>query len=203
VKGTFNPFVGGQINIKLAFVLRVLAVLSFHFYQTTINPEPSIETIASIDNLTKMSQSEKTPAATQQPTYAEQQYPPQSQHDITQAPPQYYQPAVAQDRSNGSPAPSPAPQQSEQQQQPPQDQTKSAQAGFHPQTQPGVNMVPGVVPLNQLGDTPQWIDCPFCQKRTQTRLDKEGTPMQMYVSPTCLTYLTLATIKQDANLWTP
>jgi hypothetical protein len=38
---------------------------------------------------------------------------------------------------------------------------------------------PGVVPLNQLGDQPQWIDCPFCQRRTMTRLNTEGTPMQL------------------------
>jgi hypothetical protein len=38
---------------------------------------------------------------------------------------------------------------------------------------------PGVVPLNQLGEQPQWIDCPFCQRRTVTRLSTEGTPMQM------------------------
>ncbi len=39
--------------------------------------------------------------------------------------------------------------------------------------------IAGVTPLNQLGDRPQWIDCPFCKRRTLTRLDKDGTPMQM------------------------
>lgn len=38
---------------------------------------------------------------------------------------------------------------------------------------------PGVVPLDQLGGQPQWIDCPFCRQRTMTRLNKDGTPMQM------------------------
>ena len=28
-------------------------------------------------------------------------------------------------------------------------------------------------PLDQLGDTPQWIDCPFCHRRTETRLEKK------------------------------
>ncbi len=45
--------------------------------------------------------------------------------------------------------------------------------------------VAGVTPLNQLGDRPQWIDCPFCKRRTLTRLDKEGTPMQMWVLLSC------------------
>jgi len=26
-------------------------------------------------------------------------------------------------------------------------------------------------PLDKLGDTPEWIDCPFCHQRTQTRLE--------------------------------
>ena len=38
---------------------------------------------------------------------------------------------------------------------------------------------PRVVPLNQLGSEPQWIDCPFCHQRTKTRLHKDGSPMQM------------------------
>jgi lipopolysaccharide-induced tumor necrosis factor-alpha factor len=37
----------------------------------------------------------------------------------------------------------------------------------------------GVIPLNQLGEQPQWIDCPFCHQRTMTRVNKEGTSMQM------------------------
>ncbi len=34
--------------------------------------------------------------------------------------------------------------------------------------------VADVTPLDQLGDTPQWIDCPFCHRRTKTRLEKKG-----------------------------
>ncbi|KAK3998242.1 hypothetical protein QBC44DRAFT_314061 [Cladorrhinum sp. PSN332] len=40
-------------------------------------------------------------------------------------------------------------------------------------------------PLNMLGDQPQWIDCPFCQKRTKTRVHKEGTPMQIVAGALC------------------
>ena len=46
---------------------------------------------------------------------------------------------------------------------------------------PGAPQPPvlGVTPLDQLGQQPQWIDCPFCQRRTMTRVNKDGTPMQM------------------------
>ncbi|KAK3901833.1 hypothetical protein C8A05DRAFT_34493 [Staphylotrichum tortipilum] len=50
-----------------------------------------------------------------------------------------------------------------------------------PQPQPAV----GVTPLSRLGDNPQWIDCPFCEHRTMTRLRKEGTPMQMIAGIVC------------------
>jgi len=52
--------------------------------------------------------------------------------------------------------------------------TPSSQLPMNPQ-QP----VPTVTPLNMLGDHPQWIDCPFCQRRTKTRITREGTSMQM------------------------
>ncbi|KAL2018444.1 hypothetical protein VTK56DRAFT_863 [Thermocarpiscus australiensis] len=48
-----------------------------------------------------------------------------------------------------------------------------------PAAPPGPQPAQGVTPLNQLGDHPQWIDCPFCQRRTMTRVNKEGTPMQI------------------------
>ncbi|KAI0017307.1 hypothetical protein F4780DRAFT_610724 [Xylariomycetidae sp. FL0641] len=35
-----------------------------------------------------------------------------------------------------------------------------------------------VTPLNRLTGTITWIDCPFCRRRTQTRVTKEGTSMQ-------------------------
>lgn len=37
-----------------------------------------------------------------------------------------------------------------------------------------------VTPLTSLGDHPQFIDCPFCNRRAQTRLSKKGGSMQMY-----------------------
>jgi hypothetical protein len=43
----------------------------------------------------------------------------------------------------------------------------------------------GVTPLSQLGDHTQWIDCPFCHRRTMTRLRTEGSPMQMYGDILC------------------
>lgn len=51
------------------------------------------------------------------------------------------------------------------------------QQGQPGQGQPG--MVAAVVPLEHLDNNPQWIDCPWCQKRTHTRVEKEGTSMQM------------------------
>ncbi|EQB59212.1 hypothetical protein CGLO_00429 [Colletotrichum gloeosporioides Cg-14] len=43
---------------------------------------------------------------------------------------------------------------------------------------------PTVTPLHALGDTPQPIDCPFCKKRTQTTITKEGTSMQIPTTTT-------------------
>ncbi|OHF01195.1 hypothetical protein CORC01_03510 [Colletotrichum orchidophilum] len=42
-----------------------------------------------------------------------------------------------------------------------------------------------VTPLHMLGDGPQWIDCPFCNQRTQTVITKEGTAMQMVAGALC------------------
>ncbi|TQV90789.1 LPS-induced tumor necrosis factor alpha factor [Cordyceps javanica] len=61
------------------------------------------------------------------------------------------------------------------------EQARAAPAG-----QPPANMPPGqaaqtVTPLNQLGDMSQWIDCPFCHKRTKTTVRKEGGSMQFIV----------------------
>uniref|UniRef100_A0A0B7KG97 LITAF domain-containing protein n=1 Tax=Bionectria ochroleuca TaxID=29856 RepID=A0A0B7KG97_BIOOC len=38
-----------------------------------------------------------------------------------------------------------------------------------------------VTPLASLGDHPQFIDCPFCNRRAQTRLNKKGGSMQIVV----------------------
>ncbi|EFY93159.1 hypothetical protein J3459_011824 [Metarhizium acridum] len=62
------------------------------------------------------------------------------------------------------------------------NQAKSAPASQPPQ--PG-NMAGAppmtVIPLNQLSDQPQWIDCPFCHQRTTTTVQREGTSMQIIV----------------------
>ncbi|ATY62271.1 LPS-induced tumor necrosis factor alpha factor [Cordyceps militaris] len=85
-------------------------------------------------------------------------------------------------------------QQQYQQQQP--VPTQDAAAEHHPPSyeqsnaapvgQPPANAAPGqtarkVVPLHQLADTPQSVDCPFCHKRTKTVVKKEGGSMQFIV----------------------
>jgi hypothetical protein len=40
-----------------------------------------------------------------------------------------------------------------------------------------------VTPLEQLGDSPAWIDCPWCHRRTKTVVRTEGTTKQMYELP--------------------
>lgn len=47
------------------------------------------------------------------------------------------------------------------------------------QAQGQQGMVAAVVPLEHLDNNPQWIDCPWCQKRTHTRVEKEGSSMQV------------------------
>lgn len=58
------------------------------------------------------------------------------------------------------------------------------QAKASPAGQPPAGIAPGqavttVTPLNQLTNTPEWIDCPFCHKRTKTTVRSEGGSMQM------------------------
>jgi hypothetical protein len=95
-------------------------------------------------------------------------------------PQQTYQPVTSNEHIQ------PVQQQHNEQALPPSyDQAKHAAAGQPPQ---GANMhaAPApttVIPLNMLGDQPQWIDCPFCHKRTTTTVRREGTSMQMYVFP--------------------
>lgn len=39
---------------------------------------------------------------------------------------------------------------------------------------------PDPTPLNRLEDTPQWIDCPFCHRQTQTQVEKKKLgPLKM------------------------
>lgn len=34
-----------------------------------------------------------------------------------------------------------------------------------------------VTPIEKLGDEPEFIDCPFCNRRTQTRVERSHSPM--------------------------
>ncbi|KAK3402411.1 hypothetical protein B0T20DRAFT_346455 [Sordaria brevicollis] len=99
------------------------------------------------------------------------------------------QQAPLQQQQEQSPQQAPVPVQQNEQQieevsQPPpayQPPTKMEQ----PQGQQP-HLVPGVIPLENLnGEMPQWIDCPFCQRRTQTRVDKEGSSMQILTGFLC------------------
>ncbi|KAJ3479669.1 hypothetical protein NLG97_g8263 [Lecanicillium saksenae] len=58
---------------------------------------------------------------------------------------------------------------------------KAPAAGQPPAAMPQTQAPATVVPLTQLSDMPQWIDCPFCHKRTQTTVRKEGGNMQIIV----------------------
>lgn len=40
---------------------------------------------------------------------------------------------------------------------------------------------PKVTDLHALNETVQWVDCPHCNKRTQTRVEKQGEGTQLYV----------------------
>ncbi|KAL2116209.1 hypothetical protein VTJ04DRAFT_10464 [Mycothermus thermophilus] len=42
-----------------------------------------------------------------------------------------------------------------------------------------------VTPLEQLGDSPAWIDCPWCHRRTKTVVRTEGTTKQIFAGILC------------------
>ncbi|KAM3511231.1 hypothetical protein MY11210_005100 [Beauveria gryllotalpidicola] len=73
------------------------------------------------------------------------------------------------------------------------EQAKTAPIG-----QPPAGVAPGqafgtVTPLNQLSNTPQWIVCPFCHRRTKTTVRQEGDSMQIIVGAVlCLVCVCLA-----------
>ncbi|KAG5940770.1 hypothetical protein E4U53_007541 [Claviceps sorghi] len=65
-----------------------------------------------------------------------------------------------------------------------------------------------VIPLHQLTDQPQWIDCPFCHRRAMTVVRREGTSMQIIIGAVlclvciCLTCLPcLAGWFEDTQHW--
>lgn len=41
-----------------------------------------------------------------------------------------------------------------------------------------------VTPLHLLGDQPDWIDCPFCERRARTTIKKKPSNLTQYVSST-------------------
>ncbi|EEU35863.1 uncharacterized protein NECHADRAFT_77175 [Fusarium vanettenii 77-13-4] len=50
-----------------------------------------------------------------------------------------------------------------------------------PENELKINDVPApqmVTPLSRLGERPEFIDCPFCKKRTETTISKEGSDTQ-------------------------
>ncbi|KAI8674558.1 hypothetical protein NCS57_00353800 [Fusarium keratoplasticum] len=42
-----------------------------------------------------------------------------------------------------------------------------------------------VTPLSRLGERPEFIDCPFCKRRTETTISKEGSDTQCLLSVLC------------------
>ncbi|KAF4458672.1 LPS-induced tumor necrosis factor alpha factor [Fusarium albosuccineum] len=59
-----------------------------------------------------------------------------------------------------------------------------------PSPQPGLKIealpdVERVTPLHMLGESPAWIDCPFCQRRTMTKVNTEGSGTQVVMSILC------------------
>ncbi|KAK2608659.1 hypothetical protein QQS21_002770 [Conoideocrella luteorostrata] len=117
----------------------------------------------------------------------------QQQNTALAQPENTYQPAATtQHESNSNTNIQPAQQTqqtqqtpTEQQAPPPYDGNKEASRGQPQQQPPPGNNQNGqpatVIPLNQLADKPQWIDCPFCHKRTMTIVQREGTSMQIVV----------------------
>ncbi|OAA55132.1 LPS-induced tumor necrosis factor alpha factor [Cordyceps fumosorosea ARSEF 2679] len=101
--------------------------------------------------------------------------------------PQFQQPQPDQQQQTVPTEPQPShnhipnPETATEHQPPSYEQARGAPVG-----QPPADMAPGqaartVTPLNQLGDTPQYIDCPFCHQRTKTVVRKEGGSMQFVV----------------------
>ncbi|KAH9836895.1 LPS-induced tumor necrosis factor alpha factor [Teratosphaeria destructans] len=60
---------------------------------------------------------------------------------------------------------------------PPAYSSYNAAKDPYPSQQPMTSTAPPVTPLNLLRDSEAWIDCPFCQRRTRTRIDKVDSGM--------------------------
>ncbi|RMY68746.1 hypothetical protein D0862_14952 [Hortaea werneckii] len=71
----------------------------------------------------------------------------------------------------------PPPPQQQQQPMPQQAMPHQPMSNPYPMQQPmNPNFAP-VTPLHHLGETEAWIDCPFCHRRTRTRVDKADSNM--------------------------
>ncbi|KAH6618398.1 hypothetical protein B0J18DRAFT_437244 [Chaetomium sp. MPI-SDFR-AT-0129] len=105
------------------------------------------------------------------------QQPPAVEPEITPAPPAYSPRATdeVQDASQPAANRGPAPVQ----QIPATLDKPLPQPNMAATQQQQLHPVPGVTPFHQLGDQPQWVDCPFCRTRALTRVQKEGSPMQV------------------------
>ncbi|KAH6640118.1 hypothetical protein F5144DRAFT_504171 [Chaetomium tenue] len=99
--------------------------------------------------------------------------------DIEAAPPAYA-PRTADEPANPNQAPN-------QQPAPVKDMPTdlNAEQPQSPAPMEAQQPVLGVIPIHQLGDQPQWIDCPFCHQRTMTRVATEGTSMQIVAGVLC------------------
>ncbi|KAK3380784.1 hypothetical protein B0H63DRAFT_192961 [Podospora didyma] len=121
---------------------------------------------------------------------------PQELHDMNSAAPPDYTPQVpskenpsvpAKEQSAGANNQQPHTQQPYTQQpytqQPQQVYNQQPQQTGPATAQQG--QVAAVTPMHLLSDHPQWIDCPFCHHRAQTRVEKVGTPMQAVAGVLC------------------
>ncbi|KAF4963832.1 hypothetical protein FSARC_8192 [Fusarium sarcochroum] len=74
-------------------------------------------------------------------------------------------------------------------------QRQSSYGGYSQSSQPPAyhdnSVVTYVTPLDQLGDHPKFVDCPFCRHRVETRVKKTSSKMT-HVSATVLGFTTIA-----------
>lgn len=100
--------------------------------------------------------------------------PAQPQGEIVQAPAQQPQPEQTQPQPQHQP-------------QTPLSPIPDSYAQKNTETMnPHHNGIPLVTPINMLqGESPQWIDCPWCYQRTQVTVERHGTSMQMLTGILC------------------
>jgi hypothetical protein len=61
------------------------------------------------------------------------------------------------------------------------EQPSSSAEGYQPVTSPmstdKTEAITTVTPLRLLGDQSDWVDCPFCRRRVETRVEKKPSKM--------------------------